>query len=138
MTTTLPATNTSSFGSTFKSEAKLFANTNLFMNPMIPQVQTQTRAKLQPENYEPLQGSVKLQLDSQSGNPFAEKSSLVQVNPLDSNEALKTAKRSLIAEDEEDKEETPIYKSLFDVPGNSKLRSKEKEQSSDSDSSSED
>ena len=108
------------------------------MNPMIPQVQTQTRAKLQPENYEPLQGSVKLQLDSQSGNPFAEKSSLVQVNPLDSNEALKTAKRSLIAEDEEDKEETPIYKSLFDVPGNSKLRSKEKEQSSDSDSSSED
>ena len=59
---------------------------------------------------------------------------LVQENPLNSNDALKMRKELSCSGDEADGTETPVITSLFDIPGNSKFKSK-KEDGGEKDSS---
>jgi hypothetical protein len=60
---------------------------------------------------------------------------LIQVNPLDSNEALKMQKKLSCSSDDES--EVPIIKSLFDIPGNSKFKNPKRKKNESSESSSE-
>ena len=49
---------------------------------------------------------------------------LVQENPLNSHDALKMRKELSCNSDDGDGTETPVVKSLFDIPGNSKFKNK--------------
>ena len=60
---------------------------------------------------------------------------LVTENPLNSNDALKMKKQLSEASNDGDADEKPVYKSLFDIPGNSKFTKKQKKENAESSSS---
>ena len=61
---------------------------------------------------------------------------LVTENPLNSNDALKMKKELSEASNDGDAVEQPVYKSLFDIPGNSKFKGKPKKENAESSSES--
>ena len=134
------------FGKVFQTEAKMFANKNLFANPMIKptEVPSKRRAamiKTFDNESNPSKARPPLVLSKNKQQPESDKPSsafkampLVQANPLNSSDALKMRKEMSQSEDKADqlkKEEAPIVHSLFDVKGNSKFRKNDKKKEDD-------
>ena len=99
-------------------EAKMFANKNLFSNPMVKQLPPVKSSA------EPVFGQKPaMKTESEPGK----RKSFVQTNPLNSTDALRV-KKSMSTQNEDGTfggSDSPAVKSLFDVKGNSKFKTED-------------